>query len=155
MDKATSPKVLKTKDKGVDIRKIAMLIENTLDSLGITARVVEINQNEKDIDFNLEIALGTPLESVVRLHKDIAMAIASPTGDVEIIAPIPGRSLVGIKVPLGKFANSNKAGKYKVIRIQTERIVYKGLLPQLKYLFVDLLKLIVRLLNLFISYLSN
>ena len=51
MDKATSPKVLKTKDKGVDIRKIAMLIENTLDSLGITARVVEINQNEKDIDF--------------------------------------------------------------------------------------------------------
>ena len=154
MDKATSPKVLKTKDKGVDIRKIAMLIENTLDSLGITARVVEINQNEKDIDFNLEIALGTPLEGVVRLHKDIALAIASPTGDVETIAPIPGRSLVGIKVPLGKYADLGKTEKYKVVRIETERIVYKGLLPQLKYLFIGLLKLLVNLLNRLIVYLE-
>jgi len=154
MDKATSPKVLKTKDKGVDIRKIAMLIENTLDSLGITARVVEINQNEKDIDFNLEIALGTPLESVVRLHKDIAMAIASPTGDVEIIAPIPGRSLVGIKVPLGKYTDLGKTEKYKVIRIETERIIYKGILPQLKTLFIDLLKFVVNLVNRLIVYLE-
>lgn len=134
------------KNIDVDIRKLAQTIEVTLDSLGVIARVVEVNKNEKDIDFNLEIALGTPLESIVRLHKDIAMAIASPTGDVEIIAPIPGRSLVGIKVPLGNHTDG-KTEKYKVVRVETERIVYKGILPQLKSFIVKSLKLLISYLD--------
>lgn len=142
------------KNIDVDIRKLAQTIEITLDSLGVIARVVEVNKNEKDIDFNLEIALGTPLESIARLHKDIAMAIASPTGDVEIIAPIPGRSLVGIKVPFGSHID-RKTGKYKVIRIETERIVYKGILPQLKKFVVGLLKILVGLFNRLITYLDR
>lgn len=154
MDNATNSKVLKAKQKEINIRKIAMMIENTLDSLGVIARVVEINKNEKDIDFNLEIALGTPLESIVRLHKDIAMSIASPTGDVAIVAPIPGRSLVGIKVPFGSHID-RKTGKYKVIRIETERIVYKGILPQLKIFIVGLLKLLVKLVNRLVNFLDK
>jgi len=155
MENATNSKVLITKKKEIDIRKIAMLIEMTLDSLGIIARVVEINKNEKDIDFNLEIALGTPLESIVRLHKDIAMAIASPTGDVEIIAPIPGKALIGIKVPIGKHTSSNKTEKYKVLRIETEKIVYKGILPQLKKIIVGLLKILVNLVSRLINFLDK
>ena len=40
------------KNIDVDIRKLAQTIEITLDSLGVIARVVEVNKNEKDIDFN-------------------------------------------------------------------------------------------------------
>lgn len=88
------------------------------------------------------------------LHKDIAIAIASPTGDVEIIAPIPGRTLVGIKLPFGKHIEQ-KPEKYKVIRIETERIVYKGILPQLKRFFIVLLKLLVKLVNRLINFLDK
>lgn len=84
------------------IPRNAAIIEQTLDSLGITARVAEVNYRPKDTEFCLEIALGTPLESVTKLHKDIAMALASPTGDVDIEAPIPGRSLIAIRVPFDK-----------------------------------------------------
>jgi len=154
MNKATIPLKKKKNNDKVDVRKIAYTIELTLESFGITVRVAEINENENDIDFNLDVALGTPIEGIAKLHKDIAMAIASPTGDVEVLAPIPGRSMVGIKVPLGKFANTNKTGKYKVIRIEKERIIIKGLLPQLKYLFIDFLRLISKLINKLIDYLN-
>jgi hypothetical protein len=84
-----------------DIRiAFATLIEQTLDSFGVIARVVEINNRSKDIEFCLEIAMGTSIEAIVNLHKDIALALASPTGDVEIEAPIPGRALVAIRLPL-------------------------------------------------------
>lgn len=80
----------------------AAIIEQTLDALGITARIAEINYRPKDTEFCLEIALGTPLESITKLNKDIALALASPTGDVEIEAPIPGRALVAIRMPYDK-----------------------------------------------------
>lgn len=154
MEKATNSKVFKNKQKEIDVRKIALIIESTLDSFGVIARVVEVNKNEKDIDFNIEIVLGTPLESIVKLHKDIAIAIASPTGDVEIIAPIPGRTLIGIKVPFGNHTDG-KTEKYKVIRIETEKIIYKGILPQLKNFFIGLLKLLVRIINRLIFFLDK
>lgn len=80
----------------------AQTIEETLESFGIRSRVTEFNFNPNYTEFYLEIALGTPLEDVVKLHKDIAMALASMTGDVEIEAPIPGKSLIGIRLPYEK-----------------------------------------------------
>ena len=80
----------------------AQIIEQTLESFGITARIVEVNFRPKDTEFCLEVALGTPLENITKLHKDIAMALASMTGDVEIEAPIPGKSLIAIRMPYEK-----------------------------------------------------
>ena len=123
----------KNKKKGVDVKKLAQLIEVTLESLDITARVVEVNQNDKYIDFNLEIALGTPLESITKLHKDLAMSLASPTGDVEIIAPIPGRSLVGIRVPLGKIT------KHMIKDVKTKVIIERDTFSKI----IDVIKSVV------------
>jgi len=135
------------KNKGVDVIQVAKIIELTLESFGIMARVEEINQNQNDTDYYLDIAVGTPLENILKLNKDIALAVASPTGDVQITAPIPGRSLIGITIPLGKLSPSKENGKYKVIRIETEKIVYKGLIPQLKNLFLNLLKVLINLMS--------
>lgn len=80
----------------------ATIIEQTFESFGITARVAEINYRPKDTEFCLEIALGTSLESITKLNKDIALALASPTGNVEIEAPIPGRSYIAVRMPYEK-----------------------------------------------------
>lgn len=85
-------------DRG-DVRKNAQIIEQTLDSFGITARVVEVNNSPSVTQYALEVALGTKLAKIVNLGNDLAMALAAPGGQIRVEAPIPGRSLVGIEVP--------------------------------------------------------
>lgn len=85
-------------DRG-DVRKNAQVIEQTLDSFGITARVAEVNDSPSVTQYALEVALGTKLAKIVSLSNDLAMALAAPGGQIRVEAPIPGRSLVGIEVP--------------------------------------------------------
>jgi len=85
-------------DRG-DIKKNAEIIEKTLESFGISARVVEVNLGPAVTQYALEIALGTKLSKVTALSTDLALALAAPTGQIRIEAPIPGRSLVGVEVP--------------------------------------------------------
>lgn len=82
-----------------DLKHNAALIEKTLDSFGIQARVVEVNSGPSVTQYALEIALGTKLTKITALANDIALTLAAPTGTVRIEAPIPGKSLVGIEVP--------------------------------------------------------
>ncbi len=47
--------------------------------------------------FELELGAGVKVARVTSLNRDIAYAMASP--DVRILAPIPGRSAIGVEVP--------------------------------------------------------
>jgi len=85
-------------DRG-DIKGNAEKIEKTLESFGISARVSEVNLGPAVTQYALEIALGTKLSKVTALANDLALAMAAPTGQIRIEAPIPGRSLVGVEVP--------------------------------------------------------
>ena len=85
-------------DRG-DIKGNAAIIEKTLESFGITARVVEVNLGPTVTQYALEVALGTKLSKITALERDLALALAAPTGTIRIEAPIPGRSLVGIELP--------------------------------------------------------
>ena len=85
-------------DRG-DMKHHAEIIEKTLESFGITARVVEVNLGPAVTQYALEIALGTKLSKITSLANDLALALAAPTGQIRIEAPIPGRSLVGIEIP--------------------------------------------------------
>jgi len=82
-----------------DVKENASVIEKTLDSFGIIARVGEINKAPAVTQYALEVALGTKLSKITSLSNDLALALAAPTGQIRIEAPIPGRSLVGIEVP--------------------------------------------------------
>ncbi len=85
-------------DRG-NLNKNAATIEKTLESFGIHARVVEVNGGPAVTQYALEIALGTKLSKITALANDLALALAAPTGQIRIEAPIPGRSLVGIEIP--------------------------------------------------------
>ncbi|MFA6017535.1 MAG: DNA translocase FtsK [Patescibacteria group bacterium] len=77
----------------------AEVIEKTLDSFGLKTRVAEINKEEDYIEYCLEIVVGLNLDELEKHSRDLALALASPTGKVKMIIPIPGRALVGIQVP--------------------------------------------------------
>jgi len=85
-------------DRG-DVNKTAQTIENTLQSFGIGAKVVEVNLGPAVTQYALNIALGTKLSKVTALANDLALATEAPTGQIRIEAPIPGRNLVGIEIP--------------------------------------------------------
>jgi S-DNA-T family DNA segregation ATPase FtsK/SpoIIIE len=88
----------KEADRG-DVKKNADIVEKTLDSFGIRARVVEFNEGPTVTQYALEIVRGTKLSRITALSNDLALALAAPTGQIRIEAPIPGRSLVGIEIP--------------------------------------------------------
>lgn len=85
-------------DRG-DIKKIAGVIEKTLQSFGIDTRVAEVNLGPAVTQYALEIALGTKVSKITSLANDLALATEAPTGQIRIEAPIPGRSLIGIEIP--------------------------------------------------------
>lgn len=82
-----------------DIKRTASVIEKTLQSFGIAARVAEVNLGPAVTQYALEIALGTKVSKITSLANDLALATEAPSGQIRIEAPIPGRSLVGIEVP--------------------------------------------------------
>ena len=88
----------KEADRG-DVKQNAAIIEKTLDSFGIRARVVEVNNGPAITQYALKITLGTKLSRITALANDLALALAASTGQVRIEAPIPGRALVGIEIP--------------------------------------------------------
>ena len=85
-------------DRG-DIKDNAHIIESTLDSFGIKAKVAEVNGGPAVTQYAIRIAEGTKLSKIKALQTDLALALAAPTGQIRIEAPIPGRNLVGIEAP--------------------------------------------------------
>lgn len=85
-------------DRG-NVSANANIIEETLESFGITARVKDLNEGPAVTQYCLKVALGTRLSKITSRSEDLALALAAPTGQIRIQAPIPGRSLVGIEVP--------------------------------------------------------
>lgn len=85
-------------DRG-DIKKIATTIENTLQSFGIAAKIVEVNLGPSVTQYAMELASGTKISKITALSNDLALATEAPTGQIRIEAPIPGRNLVGIEIP--------------------------------------------------------
>ena len=82
-----------------NVKHNAQIIEKTLESFGITAKVVEVNPGPTVTQYALEIPMGIKLSKVLALQNDLALALATSTGNVRIEAPIPGKSLVGVEIP--------------------------------------------------------
>jgi DNA segregation ATPase FtsK/SpoIIIE, S-DNA-T family len=75
----------------------ARLIEETLASFKVEARVVEVNTGPAVTQFGLQPAVGVKISKITTLERDLALALAAPS--IRIEAPIPGKAVVGIEIP--------------------------------------------------------
>jgi S-DNA-T family DNA segregation ATPase FtsK/SpoIIIE len=75
----------------------ARALEAALASHGVETRVTGMEVGPTVTRYELSLGRGVKVSRVTSLHKDIAYAMAS--ADVRILAPIPGRSAIGIEVP--------------------------------------------------------
>jgi DNA segregation ATPase FtsK/SpoIIIE, S-DNA-T family len=75
----------------------AMLLERTLQDFGNQVRVVQIDTGPVITQFEIELEAGLRVSRIMSLADDLAIALAVPS--VRIVAPIPGKTTVGIEVP--------------------------------------------------------
>ena len=73
------------------------VLEATMRDFGVDARLIGMTVGPTVTRYELELAAGVKVNRVTGLSHDIAYAMASP--DVRILAPIPGRSAIGVEVP--------------------------------------------------------
>ena len=83
-------------DEG-EIKEKALAIEETLESFGIEAKVVQIDVGPTVTCYELKPQRGVKVSKILNLADDLALSLA--TSGIRILAPIPGKSHVGIEVP--------------------------------------------------------
>jgi S-DNA-T family DNA segregation ATPase FtsK/SpoIIIE len=105
IDQILNPGIEVASDEAVD-RQRAKIIEDTLESFGAPARVVEINRGPTITQFGVEPGFADTrggkttrikVSKITALSDDIALALAAPS--IRIQAPVPGKGFVGIEVP--------------------------------------------------------
>ncbi|MFC1703698.1 DNA translocase FtsK [Candidatus Omnitrophota bacterium] len=80
-----------------DLITSARILEETLGDFGVSVRVADIERGPVITRYELEPAPGVKVQRIATLSDDISLAMKSP--NVRIVAPIPGKSRVGIEVP--------------------------------------------------------
>jgi S-DNA-T family DNA segregation ATPase FtsK/SpoIIIE len=85
-------------DRG-DVKNRSVIIKETLAHFGIPVEVKDIIYGPTVTLYAIEPASGVPVANILNKEKNLALALASPSGSVRIQAPIPGKNLIGIEVP--------------------------------------------------------
>ncbi len=112
----------KSEKREIDTRMVKQggdVLEATMREFGVDARLIDATVGPTVTRYELELAAGVKVSKVTSLSKEIAYAMASH--DVRILAPIPGRSAIGVEVPnkmrpivtLGDILSSPEAKKAK------------------------------------------
>lgn len=94
------------------------ILEQTLSDFNIEAKVDKVTKGPTVTCYELQIASGTKVNKIVNLSDDLALALAA--ADIRVLAPIPGKSAVGVEVPnsyrelvtLGDILSSPEAARY-------------------------------------------
>lgn len=76
-------------------------LERVLGDFGVQGHVVAINPGPTVTQYELEVKSGTKMSKVSGLNKELALALAAK--DVRILAPIPGKSTIGVEIPNKKI----------------------------------------------------
>ncbi|HHW93052.1 MAG TPA: DNA translocase FtsK [Clostridiaceae bacterium] len=101
----TPPLKLLEEDRGMkksaqeirEIRELGRKLEETLESFGVEARIVNYTSGPTITRFELAPGPGIKVSRIVSLSDDIALSLAAM--GVRIEAPIPGKSAIGIEIP--------------------------------------------------------
>jgi S-DNA-T family DNA segregation ATPase FtsK/SpoIIIE len=73
------------------------ILEKKLSDFGVEGRVVEVMPGPVITMYELEPAPGVKINKITNLADDLALALMAPS--IRILAPIPGKSVIGIEIP--------------------------------------------------------
>lgn len=79
------------------LKQTGEALEDALLQHGVDAKLVRIVPGPTVTRYEIELAPGVKVNKVTNLSNDIAYALAA--ADVRILAPIPGKSAIGVEVP--------------------------------------------------------
>ncbi len=79
------------------LEETAAALEETLRHHGVDAALTKIVPGPTVTRYEIELAPGVKVNRITNLAHDIAYALATP--DVRLLAPIPGKSAIGVEVP--------------------------------------------------------
>ena len=82
------------------LRKSSEILETKLGDFGIDGKVVAVRPGPVITTFEIEPAPGVKVNRIVTLQDDLAMALRAMS--VRILAPVPGKAVVGIDVANAK-----------------------------------------------------
>ena len=80
-----------------NLRMQSQLLEKKLEDFGVQGRVVEVAPGPVITTFEYEPAPGVKINKIVTLTDDLALAMRATS--IRIVAPIPGKAVIGIEVP--------------------------------------------------------
>lgn len=92
--------IIEKKETKVDkdsIQANASILEKKLKDYGIDGRVTEVRPGPVITMYEFEPAPGVKVSKIANLSDDLAMALSAVS--IRIIAPIPGKAVVGIEIP--------------------------------------------------------
>ena len=73
------------------------ILEKKLSDFGVEGRVVEVMPGPVITMYELEPAPGVKINKITNLADDLALALMAPS--IRILAPIPGKNVIGIEIP--------------------------------------------------------
>lgn len=92
-----NPAKAKTNNNRDEILENVKTLEVTLKNFGVDAKVTEVTKGPAITMYEVLPAPGVKVSKIVNLTDDIALALAA--SQIRIIAPIPGKSAIGIEIP--------------------------------------------------------
>ena len=99
-----------------EIKRNVKIIESTLETFGVSCKVVGVNPGPAVTQYELQPGPGVQVKRITALLNDLSLALAA--APLRIEAPIPGKAAVGIEVP-------NKAASLVTIREVVETAAFR------------------------------
>ena len=84
-----------------DVEKRSRVLEETLDSFRIPAKVINVVKGPSVTRYELQVPPGIPVKKLANYDNDIAMTLMSKNG-VRLELPIPGKNAAGVEIPNDK-----------------------------------------------------
>src|SRR5450759_3909576 len=99
-----------------EIKRNVKIIESTLETFGVSCKVVGVNPGPAVTQYELQPGPGVQVKRITALQIDRSLALAA--SPLRIEAPIPGKAAVGIEVP-------NKSAALVTIREVLETAAFR------------------------------